>query len=147
MKWMDMPPVWLVGFLALGWAQDRLWPLIVPGDGMRRAGAVLVAAGFALFLAAGVQFLRARTTIVPREAPEALITGGIYRFSRNPIYLGDLLIFVGMSLAWGAVLSLLLAPVFVRVITARFVVGEEARLEAAFGDDYRAYRRSVRRWL
>jgi protein-S-isoprenylcysteine O-methyltransferase Ste14 len=110
------------------------------------AGALLVAAGLGLALAAAVEFRRARTTIIPHEEPSAIVTSGVYRLSRNPIYLGDALILTGLGLRWDSVLALVLVPVFVAVITARFIVPEEGRLRARFGAEWEAWAARVRRW-
>jgi protein-S-isoprenylcysteine O-methyltransferase Ste14 len=144
---LDLPPVWLAGFAALVWAQPRLFGPVGLGRWGEVLGAGLIGAGLALMAAAGVEFLRHRTTIVPHRMPAALVTTGIYRLSRNPIYLGDALILAGLALLWQALPALVLVPVFVWLINARFIRGEEARLAARFGADFAAWRDRVRRWL
>lgn len=147
MRHLDYPPVWLIGCLLLARAQAALW---TPGSGAPWAfwaGGALVLAGLGLMLAAVPQFLRRGTTVVPHRPPSALVTGGIYRISRNPIYLGDVLLLAGFVLIWGAWPSLVLVPLLAFVLQRRFILPEEARLQAAFGDDFRAYRARVRRWL
>ena len=91
--------------------------------------------------------MKARTTIIPREAPAALITGGIFRFSRNPIYLGDVLILAGVALIFGSVPGLILVPCLAWLLQERFIKGEEARLAEAFGSEFEAYMRATRRWI
>jgi protein-S-isoprenylcysteine O-methyltransferase Ste14 len=142
----DLPPVWLVLFLAIAWLQVQALPLGGPGIAFW-PGTVIALAGAALMLAAVPAFVRARTTIVPHEPPRMLITGGVYRLTRNPIYLGDALILTGLILRWGAWPSLLLVPVFVWIITRRFIEPEEARLRAAFGAAFDDWAGRVRRWL
>jgi protein-S-isoprenylcysteine O-methyltransferase Ste14 len=146
MKWIDLPPVWLTAFVGLGWAQAAWFPVGSFGAAGDWAGALLVAVGLALAIAAAVAFRRARTTIIPHEEPSAIVTSGVYRLSRNPIYLGDALILAGLGLRWDSVLALLLVPVFVAVITARFIVPEEGRLRARFGAEFGAWAARVRRW-
>jgi protein-S-isoprenylcysteine O-methyltransferase Ste14 len=143
---LDYPPVWLLAFLALARVQSQVLPLGGPGLAYW-PGTVLALAGVALMAAAAVQFLRARTTIVPHETPRALITTGVYRLSRNPIYLADAMLLAGLCLRWGAWPSLFLVPVFVAVITRRFILPEEARLRTAFGPEFEAWAGRVRRWL
>lgn len=147
MKWIDLPPVWLLGFLGLAWLQATHVPVMNFYGFGRGAGTVLACLGALLMVAALPSFAQARTTVVPRKAPSALITTGVYALSRNPIYMADLMILVGLSLRWGSILGLILAPVFVRIITTRFILGEETRLADAFGADYLAYKESVRRWF
>jgi protein-S-isoprenylcysteine O-methyltransferase Ste14 len=146
MKWIDLPPVWLGVFAVLGWVQAAWWPVGSFGVFGDWVGALLVAAGLALAVAAAVEFRRARTTIIPHEEPSAIVTSGVYRLSRNPIYLGDALILTGLGLRWDSVLALVLVPVFVAVVTARFIVPEEGRLKARFGAEYAAWAARVRRW-
>ena len=106
----------------------------------------LVAAG-CLVVAAVIEFARVRTTIVPRKAPSGLITSGIFRYSRNPIYLADLLILAGLALLWGSVIGLLLVPVLGWILHVRFIRGEEERLTEAFGEEYLSYCAATRRWI
>ncbi|MEO0943649.1 MAG: isoprenylcysteine carboxylmethyltransferase family protein [Pseudomonadota bacterium] len=143
MKWIDLPPVWLFAFLVLTWLSERA----LPWGPTPVIGLLVFALGLGIAAAAILEFARARTTVIPRQAPSALITSGIFRFSRNPIYLADVLILVGLSLNWGKVLGLVLAPVFVVIVTRRFIQGEEARLKQAFGGEYEAYLARTRRWL
>ena len=147
MRWLDYPPVWLVGFLALAWAQSVLMPMPLGADWPGFVGAGVALAGAGLMLAAALPFLRAGTTVVPHRQPSALVTSGVYRFSRNPIYLGDVLIFAGLAIRWEAWLSLLLLPSLVWVLTRRFIEPEEARLRAGFGPAFEAWAGRVRRWV
>lgn len=142
---LDYPPVWLAGFAALAWGIGRLAPMPFPGH--RLLGWGILAAGVALLSAAAVQMLSRRTTLDPHGASSALVTGGVYRLSRNPIYLADALILAGLALLWRAPLALLLVPVFAAVITRRFIRPEEARLAARFPADFPAFAARTRRWL
>lgn len=144
---LDLPPVWLALFIALGWMQSRWLPVGVAGLQWRGIGAVMVGFGLLLTLVAAIQFLRHRTSIIPGHTPDALITGGIYQLSRNPIYLADVLILSGACLWMGALLGLVLAPVFILLIQRRFILPEEQRLRAAFGTDFDRYSAEVRRWI
>ncbi len=145
LKRIDLPPVWLIAALVLAWWLASLTPGRVPGA--RLIGTTVLLAGIAVMALAVVEFLRARTTIVPRKEPSALVTGGIYRFTRNPIYLGDALILAGLVLRWEAWLALPLIPAFVWVIDRRFVRQEEATLAAAFPEAFAAYATRTRRWI
>lgn len=146
-KTIDLPPLWLALFAGLAWAQAEALPVAGIGPWGRWAGIALVGLGLALFAAALVEFRRHRTTVIPHREPSALITTGIYRLSRNPIYLADALILAGLSLFWGAVSGLLLVPIFLALVTARFIRPEEARLRAGFGADFDAWARNTRRWI
>jgi len=145
LRGLDYPPIWLLGFVALAYGQSVLVPL--PSGFGYWPGTVLAVLGVALMALALPHFLRARTTFVPHRAPSALITGGLYRLSRNPIYLGDVLVLVGLICRWGAWPSLVLVPLFMAVITRRFILPEEARLRAAFGAEFDDFAARVRRWI
>ena len=129
--------VMVLALFLLGFRLGLLWPW--------HAG--VLAAAALLTLGAVREFSRSRTTIIPHLDPKALITGGIFRYTRNPIYLADLLILLGLSLIWGKPLGLLLAPPFAWLLQKRFILGEEARLRAAFGEAFERYAEGTRRWL
>ncbi|MFN4058267.1 MAG: methyltransferase family protein [Roseinatronobacter sp.] len=147
LRYLDYPPVWLFAALGCVWAEARLLPGLIAIPAVQTLGQGLFWLGLAVLAGAALSFLRARTTIVPHQMPQKLITGGLYRISRNPIYLGDLLILVGLSLKWGALSGLLLAPAFVAILTARFIQPEEARLRAAFGAEAETFFARTRRWV
>jgi protein-S-isoprenylcysteine O-methyltransferase Ste14 len=142
----ESPPTWLLLMIALAALQARYLPLIDAGRPGRIAGTVLIVGGLFIFTAALLQFRRHRTTVMPRETPVALIDTGIYRLSRNPIYLADALFLAGAALWWDAA-SLLLVPLFVWIITRRFILGEESGLRAVFGAAFDRYAAQTRRWL
>lgn len=132
--------------IALAALQARYLPMIDAGRPGRIAGTVLIVGGLFIFTAALLQFRRHRTTVMPRETPVAMIDSGIYRLSRNPIYLADALFLAGAALWWDAA-SLLLVPLFVMIITRRFILGEESGLRAVFGAAFDRYAAQTRRWL
>jgi protein-S-isoprenylcysteine O-methyltransferase Ste14 len=142
----ESPPTWLLLMIALAALQARYLPMIDAGRPGRIAGTVLIVGGLFIFTAALRQFRRHRTTVMPRETPVAMIDSGIYRLSRNPIYLADALFLAGAALWWDAA-SLLLVPLFVWIITRRFILGEESGLRAVFGAAFDRYAAQTRRWL
>ena len=123
----------------------RLWPPL--GDALVWPGWALVAAGVALTVWSAVAFRRARTTIVPHQSPSALVESGPYRFSRNPIYLADLVILAGVALILGAPLALILLAPFREVLRRLFVLPEEVVLERDLGPVYLDYKARVPRGL
>ena len=143
MRWIDLPPVWLLGGLVVTWAS----PWQVPWGPNATIGSGLILIGIVVTLAAIIEFGRSKTSIIPRQDPNALITSGIFRFSRNPIYLADVLILIGVTIYSGKWLGFLLVPLFVWLLHHRFIRGEEAKLQDAFGDSFKAYASRVRRWL
>jgi protein-S-isoprenylcysteine O-methyltransferase Ste14 len=111
--------------------------------------AVLFVIGASLDVAGLVHFLKAKTTINPLDpdAATALVTGGLYRITRNPMYLG----LATLLLAWGIYLAnvaaLAVLPVFILYINRFQIAPEERALEARFGAEYSQYRARVRRWI
>ncbi|MBJ6370022.1 methyltransferase family protein [Sedimentitalea arenosa] len=149
MKWLDLPPVWLGGFIALAWFQARhaSYGLSFGGAWADFVGGLLIGGGLLLMLLAFSEFRRQRTTIIPHKTPSRLIQSGIFSRTRNPIYLGDTLILAGLVLRLDAVLALPLVPIFVWVIEKRFILPEEDRMRRAFRMDFARYERKVRRWV
>lgn len=147
MRAFDLPPIWLAGFAAIVWYVGALWPIALFGNAGYVIGAVLVGIGILVMLFAIVQMTSLGTTVIPRRDPNALVTNGIFRLSRNPIYLADALILMGLILRWDAVLALPLVAAFIAVIQRRFIVDEEARLRAGFGAEFDAYMGRTRRWI
>jgi len=147
MKHLDYPPLWLIGAIAL----TGLIAKATPGLGFGRwgglVGTFLIAAGIVLTVAAVLEFRKARTTVIPGRNPSALITSGVFRYSRNPIYLADVFFLTGVIFWWNAVLALPLVPGFIWVIRARFITWEEARLSETFGAGYEAYKDHTGRWM
>lgn len=143
-----VPPFWMLACMALAWLLNRYLPLAtLPAPYAGLLGRGLAALGMLCALWPLLQFFMARTGIVPFSEARALVTGGLYRLTRNPMYLGLTFMLVGYGLMLGSVGALLPVPLFPWIIQKRFIEGEERFLEAAFGDDYRDYRRRVRRWL
>jgi protein-S-isoprenylcysteine O-methyltransferase Ste14 len=145
------PPFLFLGALALGLVWDFLLPLPFPVPGTDLAhwiiGGAMILIGLALAVAGIRNFSRAGTPVEGYKPTRALATAGIHGRSRNPIYLGMFLIYIGIGLVaqspWVLLITLPLA------ITIRYgvVAREEAYLERRFGDAYRNYKRRVRRWL
>lgn len=141
-----LPQAWLVPFVLAGLALGRIFPM-GPFPALRGAGIFLVLAGLALMAWAARTMLSARTTVMPGRRPDALVTSGPFRFSRNPIYLGDLIVLAGLMLALDAPLGLVMVPGFGRLLAQRFIGPEEEMASAAFGTEYADYKARVRRWI
>lgn len=147
-KLFDLPPIWLLAHMAAAWLLAKLAPIASWDTGVVKwIGAAFIVDGLLIMAWAGATMMAARTTVMPKSAPTALVTGGPFRLSRNPIYLGDALILCGWAFWLGALSPFLLVPVFMAVIHLRFIRGEEAGLKAAFPDDYAAWAGKVRPWI
>jgi protein-S-isoprenylcysteine O-methyltransferase Ste14 len=147
------PPFLFVGGLVIAWLLDKYVKRFrfVADDNAtgpaETAGLFLVAFGIFIMLWGMWTFLRARTAIVPISPASRLVESGPYRVSRNPMYTGMSLAYLGgmlmLNLAW----ALILLPVVI-VLLYRFVIQkEENYLLAEFGDEYLSYCRRVRRWI
>ncbi len=144
------PPLLYLGALAAGLALDFGLVRISTGlpDSLRYgAGAALAAAAGALFAGAFGRFRRAGTAVEPWRPSTALVIGGVYRFTRNPIYLGMALLYLGLALAVDSAVTLALLLPLLALVQVGVVSREERYLEAKFGDDYRRYRAAVRRCI
>jgi protein-S-isoprenylcysteine O-methyltransferase Ste14 len=106
-----------------------------------------VGLGLIITLGAAAQMALAQTTVIPRRDPSALVTSGLFSWSRNPIYLSDLLILLGVILWLDALLALPLLAGFVWLIQTRFIRDEEARLTLAFGPEFDLWAARTRRWF
>lgn len=141
---LDLPPLWLALFAGLAALWARAAPTSPVGDALLWPGRALIAAGLALAVWAAVEFRRARTPIEPRHTPTALITAGPFRWTRNPIYRGLVLILAGWTLTEGELAALVLTPLFARVLWTRFVLPEEEEARRAFGAAYAAWAERTR---
>lgn len=143
------PPLLFLGALVAGIAFDALIPAPTGWlDGWRwPVAAGLALAAFAIFIPAARRF-RAHGTNIPTDRPTmALVTDGPYRRSRNPIYVALTLLYLALALAAGSAWAIgMIVPVLI-VLRHGVIAREERYLEGKFGEDYRAYRARVRRWL
>lgn len=140
----------MAGFV-FGFLLDRyVIALRISGAAAREvalAGLALMAIGAALAIWGVLTFRRAGTTILPFRAATAMVRDGPYRVTRNPMYVGMALAYAGFSLVFNTVWPLLVLPLVLIAMVRLVISREEAYLEAVFGEDYRAYKRDVRRWL
>lgn len=143
----DLPPLWLFLFLVANWGLAWIWPGVASGPVLDGLSWGLIGIGLALIVWAAVWFWRRKTTIEPHHDPQALIVEGPFRVSRNPIYLGLLVILLGAVIGRGQPLGLILVGLFFWVLDRRFAAPEEARLRAGFGAAAEAYFKATRRWL
>jgi len=110
-------------------------------------GGVPALVGLVVELRAHALFERAGTPINPFAAPRVLVTEGPFALSRNPLYLGMVLALAGLAILLGSTTPFILVVLFAVIVDRRYIVHEEAALEAAFGDAWRAYGARVRRWI
>ena len=142
------PPVWLLLGLIAVFALNETWPLLhFTSLAWQVVGGVVIVMGLLLLVAANGLFVRAGTEVIPFRPVSSLVTGGVYRLSRNPMYLGMALVLLGCALTVGALSALAIPPVFVVMVQVRFIHHEERMLQGLFPEEYPAYCARVRRWL
>jgi protein-S-isoprenylcysteine O-methyltransferase Ste14 len=148
---LRIPPdvVWMV-VAGLMWLASRVTAGFGTAESLRRPLALmLLAIGAGLIVAARVALNRARTTWHPTEPgrTNALVTSGVYRFSRNPTYLGMEIVLLGWAVALASPAAALVSALFVAYITRFQIRPEELVLSVSLGQDYRDYSKRVRRWV
>ncbi|MCZ6560731.1 MAG: isoprenylcysteine carboxylmethyltransferase family protein [Gammaproteobacteria bacterium] len=147
-KPLIVPPVYLLLFILGQVAVHKYWPLMQLFDEpFRYVGLLPLVLGVSLAGWGARAFAVAETAIKPMEESTTLVTHGLYRFTRNPMYLGMILVLMGVSVLLGSFSPWLLVPGFILLIRQLFIIREEAMMERIFGDQYREYRSTVRRWL
>ena len=144
------PLLFVLTFLAGTGIQQRA-PLALNSPAMLRvehvAGIALAGVGVLLALTCLGMFLTARTTVIPHRTASRLLTHGPYRFTRNPMYLSLVLVYLGVAALTGLVWPLVLLPLPVLLVDRLVIPYEEARLRQAFGSACEEYFSRVRRWL
>jgi protein-S-isoprenylcysteine O-methyltransferase Ste14 len=146
-----LPPLLFGGALAAGLVLHWLAPLPLSdqsgGMAARVAGVLLVIVATLLGRWGEVTMRRAGTNVRPDRPTLALVTGGPFRYSRNPLYVALTMLYVGVALLFGALWPLVLLVPVLGVLRWGIVAREERYLAAKFGDAYRAYVARVRRWV
>lgn len=142
------PPVIYAAFFLLGVVLHTFTPLrMLSATSARLAGAAVLIASLILLLVAHREFGRAGTSVMPQRPTTAIIRGGLYRHSRNPLYIGLSLFYVGAALLLNSLWALLLLAPALVVMSYGVIAREERYLERKFGREYLDYKAAVRRWL
>jgi protein-S-isoprenylcysteine O-methyltransferase Ste14 len=148
---LKIPPVVVTLIAALGmWGASLAVPSFhLSVTARASAGAILVAVGLGIVVAGGISFRRARTTVNPTKpgSTSSLVVSGVYRFTRNPMYLGMVFALLGWASFLLNALAFVLIPGFVVYINRFQIAPEERALSSLFGAEYVSYQTRVRRWL
>lgn len=147
-----VPPLFFVGGFLVGLWLEAFVRIQVPADvisprALALAGQAIAILGIGVSLAGIVTFRRARTTMFPFEPASRLVQHGPYRFTRNPMYLGATLTYVGIAIAMNVGWPLVLLPLVLWGLQRFVIRAEEKYLSDTFREEYEAYRKRVRRWI
>lgn len=151
-KWALIPPPLVFGLaLALGLLINSRFPIAGPkgaiAGGLEWLGIALIVTGIAHALTSVILFVINRTTIVPHQRASTFVQRGAYRWTRNPMYVGLTLVYVGICSVTATPWPLVFLPLPVLFVHRVVIPMEERHMQEAFGADYMAYRTRVRRWL
>lgn len=143
-----MPPVFFLGALVL----EAVLHFGLPIASVLRApwtwlGAIPILVGLGIMVVGDRQFKHARTAISPYDRPSVLVRDGVFRVSRNPMYLGMVVTLLGEAVAFGTLTPVVVPWLFAWLTSAKFIRMEEAMLSEVFGVEYEDYRQRVRRWI
>lgn len=142
------PPAWLAIGVIVQFVCNEYFPIVsfasVAGQ---MIGGVILVVGLALLVVAGGLFKQAETGLIPFKNVSALVTSGVYRYTRNPMYLGMALVLLGCAVTVGAASAYLVPPIFMAIIHVRFILPEEQMLRDLFPEEFPAYCNRVRRWI
>ncbi|HMV29107.1 MAG TPA: isoprenylcysteine carboxylmethyltransferase family protein [Anaerolineales bacterium] len=142
------PPIVAMFYIIVALLLGYLVPVLAGmSQTLKNIGLGITFVGFLCGVGAFLEFRKARTTLDPHGSVKTVVTGGIYRFSRNPIYLGFLFMVIGFPLAYGSLWGLVISPFFMVTLSRLVIEKEEAYLEKKFKEQYTSYKSRVRRWL
>ena len=143
-----IPPVYLLTSVILMYVIDRYFPVqkIITSP-FNYSGIFVGLCGLALAASGVISFKKAGTSIKPFESSTILVTDGLYRYTRNPMYLGMVILLIGIASYLGNLTPYMVIPVFFLVIQECFIKHEEPFLENIFGQQYVDYKNNVRRWI
>lgn len=141
------PLLIMLALLVLVWLTDRLLPTPLHLWWLQWLGLALLLAGVLLLILAAGLFRARGTTVDPTRSPDVLVTDGLYRLSRNPMYLGMLLVLLGFALWRDAWLALLCPLAFFLYMDRVVIPREERQVSARFAEQFQDYCRRTRRWI
>ncbi|MFK8048707.1 MAG: isoprenylcysteine carboxylmethyltransferase family protein [Halioglobus sp.] len=142
------PPIWLVfGLVAIFTLNEFSVGPRFTGTAGQIVGGIVIFLGLGLLLLAGGLFRRAGTDLVPFKNVSALVTTGVYRMTRNPMYLGMATVLLGTAITVGIAAAIIVPIAFMVIIQFRFILPEEEMLRGIFPEDFPAYCERVRRWI
>ncbi len=150
LKLIIPPPAYMIIIAGCMWLLNHYFPLAqLITSPWNKIGFAIIAGALLLDLSSLLLFFKRKTTPNPFSPGNAskLVTSGMYRFTRNPMYVGLAIVLIGWAVYLGSLSPFLLIPVFIVVLTVQQIIPEEEILEGLFGQEYLDYKKVVRRWL
>ena len=144
-KYLNIPPVWTLIAIAATIVLHYLYPLVI--FNFRAIDMGMVMAGLYLIVAPVVWFKRKKTTIIPRQKPAALIIEGPFRLSRNPMYLGMVVLTFGIGVTLGSIQAVIPAIWLFFFLQKNYVIPEERKLREGLGREAEDYFATTGRWI
>ena len=142
-----MPPVIILIAILFQIALHKLLPIMIIFEKMDWIGIVMGFLGFFISTGSILLFRINKTTMIPFQDPSFLITNGIYKYTRNPMYLGMLFVQFGIAIYFGSISPFIIPFLFIPIMNSRIIQHEEVMLEKQFGESYIIFKNSVRRWI
>ena len=142
-----MPPVILLIAILFQIALHKLLPIMIIFEKMYWIGIVMGFLGFFISTGSTLLFRINKTTMIPFQDSSFLITNGIYKYTRNPMYLGMLFVQFGIAIYFGSISPFIIPFLFIPIMNSRIIQHEEVMLEKQFGESYMIFKNSVRRWI
>lgn len=143
-----LPPVYFLASLFLEFGLHYRLPVaVVVPEPWNFAGVALILLGVSIVIQPALAFRKSATSIKPFKESSSLVQSGMYRITRNPMYLGMVTVLTGTAVLLGNLSPFLMPVLFALIIRHRFIRVEEAMLEKTFGDEYREFKQQVRRWI
>jgi protein-S-isoprenylcysteine O-methyltransferase Ste14 len=147
-KRKPLPPTYFMSFIIISLISHFLIPIYsIISYPWNSSGVVLIILGIWLNLSADRKFKEVKTTVKPFESSTYLVTDGVFRISRNPMYLGMVAILLGGAVFLGTLTPFLIALIFAILIDIRFIKAEEKMLDDTFGEKWQSYKSKTGRWL
>jgi protein-S-isoprenylcysteine O-methyltransferase Ste14 len=144
------PPIYMLSFAAIMYLVAQNFPVLnLFSEPLKQLAYPFLVVGLIFDLFAVSQFFRSKTTVNPIKPnkTKTIVSTGLYKITRNPMYLGMLLLLIAWSIHLGVLTPFLLLPIFVWVLTIQQIIPEEKILEKNFGESYLNYKQKVRRWI
>ena len=143
-----MPPFYFISFIVLEIVVHFLLPIYhVALNPFNYFGVLVIVLGLWLNLSSKKKVIKEQTTIIPFEKPRVLVSKGIYKYSRNPMYLGMFIMLLGEALLLSSIGACIMSGIFMPLITIKFIIPEENILEEVLKNEYLNYKESVPRWI